>query len=48
MVTKKWVLWFEEIGQEHGDWVGEKCANLGEMVKIGLRVPPGFAISVEA
>jgi len=47
-VSEKWVLWFEELGQEHSDLVGRKCANLGEMVKMGLRVPPGFAVSVEA
>ncbi len=47
-MSEKWVLWFEELGQEHSDLVGRKCANLGEMVKMGLRVPPGFAISVEA
>jgi len=47
-VPKKWVLWFEELGQEHNDLVGRKCANLGEMTKMGLRVPPGFALSVEA
>jgi pyruvate,water dikinase len=48
MVSKRWVLWFEELGQEHNDLVGKKCANLGEMTRIGLRVPPGFALSVEA
>jgi len=48
MVPKRWVFWFEELGQEHNDLVGKKCANLGEMTKIGLRVPPGFALSVEA
>jgi len=48
MVPKKWVLWLEELGQEHNDLVGKKCANLGEMTKMGLRVPPGFALSVEA
>jgi pyruvate,water dikinase len=48
MVPKRWVLWLEELGQEHSDLVGKKCANLGEMTKIGLRVPPGFALSVEA
>jgi pyruvate,water dikinase len=47
-VSKKWVLWFEELGQEHSELVGKKCANLGEMTKMGLRVPPGFALSVEA
>jgi pyruvate,water dikinase len=48
IVSKKWVLWFEELGQEHSELVGKKCANLGEMIKMGLRVPPGFALSVEA
>jgi pyruvate,water dikinase len=27
--------------------VGNKSANLGEMIQIGLRVPPGFAIAAE-
>ncbi len=48
MVSKRWVLWLEKLGQEHNDLVGKKCANLGEMTKMGLRVPPGFALSVEA
>jgi pyruvate,water dikinase len=48
MVSEKWVLWFEELGQGDRELVGRKCANLGEMVKIGMRVPPGFALSVEA
>ena len=47
-MSKRWVLWLEELGQEHNDLVGKKCANLGEMTRIGLRVPPGFALSVEA
>ena len=47
-MPKKWILWFEELGQECNDQVGKKCANLGEMTKMGLRVPPGFALSLEA
>jgi pyruvate,water dikinase len=38
----------EELGQEFSNRVGKKCANLGEMAKIGLRVPPGFALSLDA
>ncbi len=38
----------EELGQEFNSLVGKKCANLGEMAKIGLRVPPGFALSLDA
>jgi pyruvate,water dikinase len=43
-----YIFWFEELGREHNDLVGKKCANLGEMTRRGLPVPPGFAISVEA
>jgi pyruvate, water dikinase len=42
------LFWFEELGQEHNGLVGKKCANLGEMTKIGLPVPQGFALSVHA
>jgi pyruvate,water dikinase len=47
-MSNKWILWFEELDCECNDQVGKKCANLGEMTKLGLRVPPGFAISLEA
>jgi pyruvate,water dikinase len=47
-VSNNWILWFEELGEEYNDQVGKKCANLGEMTKMGLRVPPGFALSLEA
>jgi len=47
-MSQAWILWFDKIRQEHNDQVGKKCANLGEMTKIGLRVPPGFALSLEA
>ena len=47
-MSDKWLLWFEELGQEFNDRVGKKCANLGEMTKMGLRVPPGFALTLEA
>lgn len=45
-MTDKWIYWFDELRSEHNDLVGKKCANLGEMVHLGLNVPPGFAISV--
>jgi pyruvate,water dikinase len=47
-MAEKWIFWFEEIGQEHNGLVGKKCANLGEMTKMGLPVPRGFALSVKA
>jgi pyruvate,water dikinase len=47
-MSNKWISWFEEFGQDWNDFVGKKCANLGEMTRLGLRVPPGFALSLEA
>lgn len=47
-MSEKHVFWIEELGQEHCEIVGKKCGNLGEMAKIGLPIPPGFALSVEA
>ena len=48
MSSNKLIYWFEEIGKEHNDFVGKKCANLGEMTRMGLAVPPGFALSLDA
>ena len=47
-MSNNWISWFEELGQEYNDRFGKKCANLGEMTKIGQRVPPGFALSLQA
>ena len=42
----QWI--FDELGHEHKEIVGMKSANLGEMRKAGIQVPPGFALSLEA
>jgi len=47
MGSDKLIFWFDEIGREYNDIVGKKCANLGEMIRIGFPVPPGFAISID-
>lgn len=47
-MSEKYIFWFEELGQEHCEIVGKKCGHLGEMAKIGLPIPPGFALSLEA
>ncbi|NIM97910.1 MAG: hypothetical protein GTO24_07485, partial [candidate division Zixibacteria bacterium] len=47
-MPKNWIFWLEELGQDWNDLVGKKCANLGEMTKMGLPVPPGFVLSLEA
>jgi pyruvate,water dikinase len=47
MYSEKLVFRFDELGKEHNDIVGKKCANLGEMTRMGLSVPAGFAISID-
>lgn len=47
-MAEKWLYWLEDLGREQNDLVGKKCANLGEMAKIGLPVPHGFALSLDA
>jgi len=42
------VRWFEEVGRADVPLVGGKGANLGEMARAGLPVPPGFVVTVEA
>ncbi|HET8615354.1 MAG TPA: pyruvate, phosphate dikinase [Actinomycetales bacterium] len=44
----KYVYDFSEGGRQMADLLGGKGANLGEMTKLGLPVPPGFTISTEA
>lgn len=44
----EYVLWFNEIKQEHNNIVGKKCANLGELTQMGLNAPHGFAIPIES
>lgn len=46
-MSEKLIFWFEELGEKHNDIVGKKCANLGQMIQLGMPVPPGFAISIE-
>ncbi|HSO71218.1 MAG TPA: PEP/pyruvate-binding domain-containing protein [Thermodesulfobacteriota bacterium] len=46
-MSDKWIFWFEELGTVDNDRVGKKCANLGELTRMGLRIPPGFAISID-
>src|SRR4030043_58857 len=47
MSPGKLIFRVEELGEEHNNLVGKKCANRGEMTRMGLPVPPGFAISIE-
>jgi len=38
----------EQLRKEDSERVGKKCANLGELTRAGFRVPPGFALTLEA
>ncbi|HRR56062.1 MAG TPA: pyruvate, phosphate dikinase [Acidobacteriota bacterium] len=57
-MARKWVYLFDELDQVQqklgGDWekvrafLGGKGANLAEMTRIGLPVPPGYTVTTEA
>jgi len=47
-MPKKWVYLFSEGDAQMRDLLGGKGADLAEMVKLGLPVPPGFTITTEA
>ncbi|MCR4419932.1 MAG: PEP/pyruvate-binding domain-containing protein [Clostridia bacterium] len=48
MEAEKQVFWLEELGRDHNDLVGKKCANLGELRRAGFPVPQGYALSLKA
>nr|MDT0667256.1 PEP/pyruvate-binding domain-containing protein [Micromonospora sp. DSM 115978] len=44
----RYVYDFHEGGREMVDLLGGKGANLAEMTKLGLPVPPGYTVTTEA
>ena len=44
----KYIKWFREISKKDIGLVGGKGANLGEMTKMRLPVPPGFVVTSRA
>ena len=58
MAETKWVYGFDEVADAErgagGDWegvralLGGKGANLGDMTRLGVPVPPGFTVSTAA
>src|SRR5262245_29835630 len=47
-MTEKFVYAFSEGNKDLKDLLGGKGANLAEMTRLGLPVPPGFTITTEA
>ncbi|OQY45492.1 MAG: pyruvate, phosphate dikinase [Anaerolineaceae bacterium 4572_78] len=57
-MSKKWIYLFEEVEEAEkyvdGKWdkvralLGGKGANLAEMTRVGIPVPPGFTVTTEA
>src|SRR5687767_10328550 len=45
---QKYVYDFSEGGKDEKDLLGGKGANLAEMTRLGLPVPPGFTVTTEA
>lgn len=43
-----WIAWFSEITGDDVASVGGKGANLGELTRAGLPVPPGFVVTTAA
>lgn len=44
----KLVVWFPEVGKDDVGRVGGKGANLGELTRAGIPVPPGFILTANA
>lgn len=47
-MAKKLLVWLQEVDKEDIALVGGKGANLGEMVRAGFPVPPGFIVTATA
>ncbi|MFC2058834.1 phosphoenolpyruvate synthase [Chloroflexota bacterium] len=44
---RKDIVWFDEVDKSSLSLVGGKGANLGELTKAGIPVPPGFIVTAE-
>jgi len=42
------VVWFIEVDKEDLPLVGGKGANLGELTKLEIPVPPGFIVTTQS
>jgi pyruvate, water dikinase len=42
------IVWFDQLGRSDVATAGGKGANLGELARAGLPVPPGFVVTAPA
>ena len=42
------IVWFQDCDASSVPEVGGKCASLGELMRAGMNVPPGFAVTTAA
>ncbi|HLE02436.1 MAG TPA: PEP/pyruvate-binding domain-containing protein, partial [Dehalococcoidia bacterium] len=42
------IVWLREVGKDEIDLVGGKGANLGELVRAQIPVPPAFIVTTRA
>jgi len=47
-LEERLTIWYDELKGENFPLVGKKNANLGEMLKAGIPISPGFAITIHA
>lgn len=48
MDKNRWIVWFKDVGKDDIPQVGGKGANLGEMAKASIPVPPGFIVTSQS
>jgi pyruvate,water dikinase len=46
--TTRTIVWFRDCDASSVPEVGGKCASLGELMRAGMNVPPGFAVTTAA
>ncbi|GAB6148687.1 pyruvate, water dikinase [Stetteria hydrogenophila] len=48
MAGRSFILWLEEVDSSLHPLVGGKAVGLGELIRAGIPVPPGFVVTSEA
>jgi len=48
MHKDRWIVWFKDVGKDDIPQVGGKGANLGEMAKASIPVPPVSSLPPKA